>query len=1194
MYSRDSKIMRKLLGRTIPEAGTSSSNSPSGHENVEHTLAPTSVPTTFRPPKAQDSVYDAGVPVSCLDVSQDGRTVALGGAHILKTISLDEERPLSFSEGVDIRASIAKTATGGPRGSSIADQLNIKDVKWSQSNLIFTACANGRIFAYDAHRIGSDAPHDTVHVQEDSRQIDTLSFSPHAPAWLLSGGKDGVARIFDTEKPIQTRRGYITFRQRWSGLRCIDPINQVAWSPRVGFEIAVGMESGTILKWDVRQPSRPLMRINAHEKACTDISWHPDGLHLISAGSDRKLHVWDMGTSADRRQKPKWTVQTPAPAAVVAWRPGLWSASAGGRRVAQVAVSYDDSSSKRYGTSAVHIFDLARPTMPYKEIERFESSPSGLLWRDQDMLWTVGADGTFNQCDVGFAPRAVDRQSTSAMDISSRGDVLMFLDERPQQPRARASVTRVRDANRSFASSPQTPMSVSRSDSEEDVVGSFLAPKRRMHRRRGSGRRPGLSSTPPHAVEELGTSPNPLGLEDSVAVTGLFKMQQAMAFGHVPAAKSVGVYQYLSSVYLETLGKELPYQQGGKDLCDRVMRIIEIYARAAEAVSLFRLAQTWRIMAFGMSLLLRRRAQYHFETRIALSQKMKSSKFHDGDASRRSSLQDRFPGRTHVTDMGSTSNVPTPLARPADRGVEYSDHAYKAGKMLTPIEEPSSFSIGPNLHGPSGYEPPQRKRLESTPISITSETSEETQKSSTEGYDFYDMDALVEAIDVPHSNDSSWGTVSTQRRRSTLSRNDSSDSYDVFPLPQEDGSLGRKGGLPQEDSVMSEYQSRIRGETMSNGSDSSPERFRRHMADSPEDVFMISQTTDPADEPVSRGSVSDTPRMSPPKSPKPPSPAKPRQPTIDATPHIIEPDFLPWDDDPPYPHPLISSTSASSGPPLDPETIITRTLAFESKTSPLTPAAIILLLRPLVAEDTIPLAQATAILRQHHNRLTSMSLFTEAAQLRNLALKGWMGLPDWGEDYPTIFATAQRDVKVSYLCSSCKRPREIDPADAKSSVWFCDRCKSVMAPCAVCQHREPEPSSFMPSAEEEGKDDSLSGWWYCPICAHGGHASCLTLWHKDQFSSGCCPLDGCGHACLPGRYRSESFISRADEVSRAVGSVSGTSTPKGPGPSEVLQSKAVGMAREVLSAGASILSSSPGRGGERERRKSVKFAKTEN
>lgn len=189
----------------------------------------------------------------------------------------------------------------------------------------------------------------------------------------------------------------------------------------------------------------------------------------------------------------------------------------------------------------------------------------------------------------------------------------------------------------------------------------------------------------------------------------------------------------------------------------------------------------------------------------------------------------------------------------------------------------------------------------------------------------------------------------------------------------------------------------------------------------------------------------------------------------------------------------------------------------------------------------------------------------------------------------------------------------------------------------------------------------MSTWWYCPGCSHGGHSTCLQAWHapsdcnnmdracpdsppepddeESQFSNGYCPLDGCGHACLSGRWRIDAAAARTEELSRAVreatrtaavaaaaagrmpltglGLASGSATSTGGSErrgsplvdhyglavrgdtNEALPSRAVDGAREMLASGSAgreaaggILSSSPGSrglGGERERRKSVKF-----
>lgn len=1360
MYSigNQGKIMRKLLvlGK---QSATESANDP----GVSSTSSPT-VPQLYRPSTAQNAVYTAGNPIKCIDISPDRHAAILGGPYILKTVKIDG---VHIREGVDLRSIItAHHATKAGAASSVGDQLAIRDVKWTMgqnsqgqgSPMVFTACANGKIFQYDLARAGSSAAGGTglefIQIREDARQINSLDINPHRGSLLLSGSQDGIARCFDTRTPIQTRTG-LTFRAiSPHPFRCnADSVRQVKWSPTDGFYFACSTDQGVVLKWDIRKHVAPILKIKAHDKICSSLDWHPDGEHLVSAGWDGKCHVWDMSRNADKRQKAKWSISTPAPVSVAVWRPGQWSATAQGRRAAQIAVSYEDSSQKRHGINAVHIWDLARPTMPYKEIQRFDNLPTAMIWQDRDLLWTAGQDGLFNQCDTAFAPKVIDRQTVSTMAFSARGDVLMFLDERSESHRPRAHIVHKEILpTSSYGSSPNTPMlSISRSDSEDDIVGSFLGPRRRGSRRRRLGSRSAhvLSSTPPSGTGEEKS----LSLEQAINLTGIFKSQQARVFGHVPAAASVDVYGYLSTNYLEILDGELPQRYGQeRPMVDRIASILERYAKAAENITQFRLAQSWRILAYGMNLLLRRRAQFHLGLRMRRLQRPgKKSEAQSEplmpvvEVDRLTPDGDEMPHRAMSAvgldkasyarsllseEIESTSNVPTPLARPVrDDRQDAEGHTSPHGKKLTPILEPDSFSLPPALHAVAG----DRRRLNSMPLSTVSHDSERTTTSeaSTEGYSFYDAEALLsKAIDVPSTRRTGpsmprdyMEAGSPSIRRPAL-RHDSDESFSqLFSVSDssrrntglagssDGGSLPRRSKLstvPQlrnrqrSDSNASdmEFESRIRGQKLAE----SPVRTRlgalhltldrseTGLTSFTDEHHMITQTTSgsftsqqngPADEVLSDSS--------------PEKRAFHAQHTDSFTsederlPYIIEEDYLPWLDDPPYPHPLQSDgngfSSLNPAPPIDPYTLVSRALEFEARSSALNASAMILLLKPLLPSGVIDTFQAAAILRQHHSRLMSMKLFVEAALLRKLCLRGWPGgiLSIWGEDYTAIFTPAQQGVQAGFFCSDCHKPRDIDRSSASmQSIWRCERCKTVMAPCAVCGHRDATvnpPSTFSDPADlanNNGTGESkatregpvLSTWWYCPGCGHGGHSTCLQGWHgplfeggshhlgdydsslaelsdyqqQPEFSDGCCPLDGCGHACLPGRGRMEAAAARTEEVSRAVrevtragagakgfghgasgslgiGSVSGNGSGEGDHHRrantfsefgvrgdlhEVLQSRAVESVRETLAVEGSssrdvsgkALSSSPGRGGnfaaektgsDRERRKSVKF-----
>ena len=1284
--------MRRLLGRPQSES-TANDNS-----NLGPTSSP--LPTSYRPNQSQNVVYQASQPIVCLDRSADGRLAVLGGRDILKTIHIDG---LHVREGVDLRAYIQ--AQQANRSASLGNQLAIKDVKWSSNHegeaTIFTACASGQIFQYNVSRLGSATPGgtvlDVIQTQEESRQINKLDTNPHKNTLLLSGGQEGIVRLFDVRSPQTNRNGQLTFRAFKAFQGNSEGIRDIKWCPKDGLIFACATDSGAILKWDVKKANAPLLRINAHAspRGTSSISWHPDGNHLVSGGFDRKCYVWDMSTTAERKQRAKWSISMPAPVNVVSWRPPLWSATAQAKRGAQVAVSYGDSGhGKKYGISAVHIWDLGRPTMPYKEIDRFDMSPSALLWHDQDLLWTAGLDGLFSQCDVAFAPKVMDRQPLSSVDFSPSGDVVMMLDERAHPPRPRPS-TAVPDVSTtpSLGTSPSGQMlSASRSDSEDDVVGSFLGPRKRS----GRMRRPSVrsaqtySTTPPSGT---GTEEPIISLEQAVNLTGTFKPQQIMAIGRVPVASKTAVYQYLSSHYLDALEKGLPSIEDGRPLNERVASIMDHYARAAEMVSQFRLAQTWRILAYAMGLLLTRRSEYHLEMRTTRRKSSKTfglleksdskanlNKFGNmpqlkvsGEASPRratsvSSQESRQTLKKPLLaeEIESESNAATPLARPVDDSVPEEQHQFRSsGQTLTPVQEVESFTLPPNLNasllnsGQPDTETGGRKRLDSAPLSVVSHDS---QISSTEGYDFYDMEAvdvLPKAIDMPkkreplsldyvgpktpntrqrmavgrHDSDESFAQIFSVSDTSHEASDVSVSSYSQNPTLVSRGQPKSGSGSGFRSTPEEEYESRIRGRQL----EASPDQKKHTLPRAPvrqdsdlSEIFMISQTTADSLESDYSPHISHEASQHPIEHPAPRlevmrsmSPRKTSnervalgRPEEQTSKTIIETDFMPWPNDPDFPFPLLSDANPKSHavlPPLDPYKLLSRALEFEAQHSALNASAMILLLKPLVPDEIIDEGQATAILYHHHQRLMSQKLFVEAALLRNLCVRDWPdGIDVWGDNYTTIFNRAQQRGNVGFTCSQCHKPREIDRSGASmpssAAIWKCERCRATMAPCAICGHRDATAAALTPVPIAEAlartanaEDDTvLATWWYCPGCAHGGHATCIQGWHApvtpptsppnnysrqragttsgtstpggsggggggssyghnmmsllpshdtavpETYSDGCCPLDGCGHACLPGKWRNETNIGKAEELGRAVREQTRAGTPLAP------------------------------------------------
>ena len=541
---------------------------------------------------SQTAAHKTGIPIAALDISPDRQHAVLAGKEILKTVAISDGK---VTEEINLRSTIssyASTHSTESQWTKRRDYLPAGDVKWSHGQydtIIATAANHGRIALYDVTR--AEVEHARIH--EHTRTVHRLGFNPHQGYLLLSGSQDGAARIWDLRQLSGDRAGLSTKSFRQFDGRA-DAIRDVRWSPTEGLEFAVCTDNGTIQIWDLRYNNGPKLKLNGHGKPCMSVDYHPDGWHIVSGGSDKYVRVWD--TRKDRRQKPTYELRTPQAITNVRWRPACWSSEMqgiGNWQSTQLATTYTQDDPR------CHIWDLRRPFIPFRELDRYNSPATDLLWRNKDLLWTVGNEGMFTQNDVNFATQVHHELPPCTVDWFPHGEYVIFAEDK--EPR--------RDSNNEdpavgFLNVPQEKLSSGEqaavspndvSDEDLDHDGFFTASFRRRQSRAASSKSVKSRTSSP-SFRETGRAVLPL--EQAVSrEEALFNNNQVGFISSMPVAiPDPEVVEHLVNTYARASTRS-EREAEPEMILDRLEAALHTNASASDDVAMYRLGQTWRILS---------------------------------------------------------------------------------------------------------------------------------------------------------------------------------------------------------------------------------------------------------------------------------------------------------------------------------------------------------------------------------------------------------------------------------------------------------------------------------------------------------------------------------------------------------------------------------------------------------------------
>jgi WD40 repeat protein len=628
---------------------------------------------------------------------------------MLKTVRVQDAK---IVDETNLRAAVLNYADSQARQR---EAMGIHDVKWSHGQFgshIATAAANGKVILYDLNR----ASVELTRLHEHTRQVHKLAFNPHQGHLLLSASHDASVRLWDLR---DMRRDVTVCRSRDQYAGISGGIRDVQWSPTDAVEFAFGTDNGTIQRWDFRHNKGPKQKITAHDqRICTSIDWHPDGKHLLSAGVDRTVKVWDFSITG-RRHKAAYVLHTPYPVYRARWRPPYWSDEyheKGAYQCTQLATSYDRDH------SAIHVWDFRRPFLPFREIKRFASAPSDMLWHSRDTLWTVGKEGVFQQNDVHRAPKTIDRRNLQALAVSPSGEFGAIAQRRPQR-RSSAGLAYTEDAYigdaRDRRHSPEKGSL--RSSADDGLDDSFLSASTKRHHGRTASSRSAksFSSTPPSDI-----APKVMYLTDSmVAHSESFRPNQRAIRGMLLGATNTQVFTYLAQKYKAISLSDPP----DLDSYLQLHRVFEQNAEYAQRAAFYRLAQTWRIVGSSITVATRRRAELHRQHRKLRPQPTALRTLSENKLKFSSELIETHDKRLTVP--------PNPAVRAILGTLD------KPGSPLSTARPSSTTESTSNLATPLAR-----------PVVALNSTSGDPQKPNLPDIDQEDIDQLPPAVTGPHHN----------------------------------------------------------------------------------------------------------------------------------------------------------------------------------------------------------------------------------------------------------------------------------------------------------------------------------------------------------------------------------------------------------------------------------------------------------
>ncbi|CAI2348221.1 unnamed protein product [Caenorhabditis sp. 36 PRJEB53466] len=340
-----------------------------------------SVEDDEEPTQENKRVIDLGNPVDAMSLNNEKTKIVVAGIRGVLQIVKIQYSPTDVIDGPSL---IEDLDLRTYRKGKVSILYSAQNVKWNQlfEQYIATTSANGSVVCWNIDRKNK------IVYKLHERSATCVDWHADAGYLMMSGSRDSTVRTYDLRCPTTTKNSLIFYDRTCEGIHDMTTCKTAGLADY----FLTGDDCGVLRVWDIRNPSKCVHQKVAHRSFISTIAMSPTdkGIVATGGGRDKMVKIWDWSAHSITRVG---LVETTAPLGRVVWRPEK---------------SFHIATCASVNETAVHVWDIRRPYLPYVTYDEHGDSVTDACWpiSDFDVFLTCGKDGLLmmHNMDTGHTP----------------------------------------------------------------------------------------------------------------------------------------------------------------------------------------------------------------------------------------------------------------------------------------------------------------------------------------------------------------------------------------------------------------------------------------------------------------------------------------------------------------------------------------------------------------------------------------------------------------------------------------------------------------------------------------------------------------------------------------------------------------------------------------------------------------------